>query len=270
MKKLVLLAAVALAACQPSADGNADANTTAVAQQSQGEPVWLHATDKLNVKGTYYKADHPKAMILLFHQAGSSKDEYATIAPKLVKAGYSALAIDQRSGGAMFGPNETVKQMPKDWPDSMEDAEQDMAGAIRWAQPLGMPVILWGSSYSASLVIPLANDYPDDVKAVLSFSPGEYFADKHRIGRAAASLKVPIFITSADKPDEEAAAKAIADRVPDHRATLYVPTQGGVHGSSTLIESRDPSGAKANWKAVMDFLDGLTPAPAKPAANATK
>lgn len=259
MKKAVLLAAVALAACQPASNdtaaNNSAANTAASAEPA-GKPIWLHASDNLNVKGSYWQAKDPKAIILLFHQAGSSKDEYATIAPKLVAMGYSAMAIDQRAGGDMFGTNETVKQMPKGWKDSMEDAQQDMDGAIRWAQPFGKPVILWGSSYSASLVIPLANTYPDLVKAVLSFSPGEYFSDAHRIGRAAGDVSVPIFITSAAKPDEEAKAKAIAARVPDHLATLYVP-KAGIHGSSTLIADKDPDGAKANWDAVTAFLDKL-------------
>jgi pimeloyl-ACP methyl ester carboxylesterase len=261
VKKLVLLAAVALAACHsPTGDtaaGDAGNNAATVVPEAQGKPVWLHAIDNLNVKGTYWQAPNPKAIILLFHQAGSSKDEYATIAPKLVEMGYSALAIDQRAGGGMYGTNETVQQMPKGWANSMEDAAQDMEGALRWAEPLGKPVILWGSSYSASLVIPLANSYPDKVKAVLSFSPGEYFNDKHRIGRAAAALRVPIFITSAPKPDEEAEAKAIADAVPDHLATLYVPT-AGVHGSSTLIAAKDPDGVKANWAAVTAFLGKLS------------
>jgi len=259
--KAVLFAALALAACHsPTGDtaaDSADNNAAAVAPEAQGKPVWLHATDKLNVKGTYWQAQNAKAIILLFHQAGSSKDEYTTIAPRLVEMGYSALAIDQRAGGSMYGTNETVQQMPKGWANSMEDAAQDLEGALRWAEPLGKPIILWGSSYSASLVIPLANTYPDKVKAVLSFSPGEYFADKNRIGRAAGALRVPIFITSASKPDEEAKAKAIADAVPDHLATLYVPT-AGVHGSSTLIAAKDPQGAKANWAAVTAFLGKLS------------
>lgn len=262
MKKAVLLAAVALAACQPSSNqaataNNASADATAAATETQGKPIWLHASDNLDVRGMYYQAKDPKAIILLFHQAGSSKDEYATIAPKLVDAGYSALAIDQRSGGDMYGTNETVEHMPKGWKNSMEDAEADMEGAVRWAQPLGKPVILWGSSYSSSLVIPLANAHPGLVKAVLSFSPGEYFPDAHRIERAAADLRVPIFLTSAAKPDEEAKAKAIADRVPDHLATLYVAA-AGIHGSSTLIEAKDPDGAEANWAATMAFLDKLS------------
>jgi hypothetical protein len=91
---------------------------------------------------------------------------------------------------------------------------------------------------------------------VLSFSPGEYFPDKQRIGRAAADLQVPIFITSAADPEEEAKAKTIAARVPDHLATFYAP-KAGVHGSSTLIAAKDPDGAAANWKAVMAFLDKL-------------
>ena len=260
MKKAVLLTAVALAACQQPSSNDDAANTAtanvAAATEIQGRPVWLHASDKLNVKGVYYQADHPKAIVVLFHQAGSSKGEYATIAPRLVEAGYSALAIDQRAGGGMYGTNETVEQMPKDWKHSMEDAQADMEGAIQWAGRFGKPIILWGSSYSASLVIPLANVYRDRVKAVLSFSPGEYFPDKQRIGRAAADLQAPIFITSAADPDEEAKARAIAARVPGHLATLYVP-KAGVHGSSTLVAAKDPDGAAANWTAVMAFLDKL-------------
>jgi hypothetical protein len=37
--------------------------------------------------------------ILLSHQAGSNRAEYAPIAPRLVKPGFNCLAIDQRSGG---------------------------------------------------------------------------------------------------------------------------------------------------------------------------
>ena len=189
MKRAVLLAAVALAACQPASNDtaadNSGANVAAPAE-AQGRPVWLHASDKLNVKGMYYEAKDPKAIILLFHQAGSSKDEYATIAPKLVEAGYSALAIDQRSGGDMYGTNETVEHMPKGWKNSMEDAQADMEGAVQWAARFGKPIILWGSSYSASLVIPLANSDPlifaggagfdldRDVKTHLTFGAGPH------------------------------------------------------------------------------------------------
>src|SRR3546814_4049008 len=78
------------------------------------------------------------------------------------------------------------------------------------------------------------------VKAVLSFSPGEYMQDKHSVGRAAQYLPQPIFITSANDPKEIAAAQAIAARVPDDRATFFKPPEGAIHGSSTTHEAKDP------------------------------
>lgn len=95
--------------------GCGQAAPTAVPTEQPSEPVVpmaisevsFLADDGLAVNGRYYKAEQPKAIILLFHQADSSLAEYATIAPKLVAQGYSVLAIDQRSGGSMFGPNQT-------------------------------------------------------------------------------------------------------------------------------------------------------------------
>lgn len=113
----------------------------------------LTAADGKTVFGRLYRAEHPKATILLFHQAGSGKDEYRTIAPRLVAAGYSALAIDQRAGGALFGPNETSAQYPR--PAGYLEAVPDLQAAIDWATQQHVPVILWGSSYSAALVFPL-------------------------------------------------------------------------------------------------------------------
>ena len=68
----------------------------------------MTTADGVKVAGLYYRVPRPKAVILLFHQAESGKGEYATIAPRLVAAGYSALAIDQRSGGDLFGRDETA------------------------------------------------------------------------------------------------------------------------------------------------------------------
>src|SRR5262249_10208611 len=83
-------------------------------------PLTVKADDGVTVYGAYYRAARPKALILLFHKADSSKGEYATIAPRLVAAGYSALAIDQRSGGDLFGRNETASKIdrPADFLDA--------------------------------------------------------------------------------------------------------------------------------------------------------
>lgn len=213
-------------------------------------PVLLKAADGVAVHGAYYRAEHPKALILLFHQAGSSKDEYARIAPRLVEAGYSAMAIDQRSGGGMFGPNQTAAGLGHKadyW-----EARQDLEVAVRWGEAQKLPVILWGSSYSAALVFLVAADHPE-VKAVLAFSPGEYLDHKDRVEQAAARVRVPVYVTSASDAEEVAAAKAILAASPAALKVQVVP-RAGVHGSSTLIAARNPGGAAANWAPVLAFL----------------
>lgn len=224
------------------------------------QPVELKAPDGVTVYGTYYPTpEKPKATILLFHQAGSSKGEYAGIAPRLVREGYAALAIDQRSGGGMFGPNRTASGGSADGKDAdYLSVLPDMEAALAWANAKGAPVILWGSSYSASLAFLLSASAKDRVQAVIAFSPGEYFDDKLMVERAAAKVKVPVFVDEASTPEEIAAAKAIVLATQSTDRQLYVP-KTGVHGSSTLIAARNPAGAEENWRAVLAFLQRVAP-----------
>ncbi|RUL77623.1 alpha/beta hydrolase [Dyella choica] len=218
--------------------------------------VSFKASDGVVIHGRYYRAASPRALIVLFHQAGSSKDEYKTIAPKLAAAGYSALAIDQRSGGELFGPNQTVQALGHS--ADYLDAKPDLEAALSFARQQKLPIILWGSSYSASLTVVVASEHVNEVSAIAVFSPGEYFdASPSMIRSAAAKVTVPFYVTSANDAREIAAAKAILAASPSKLKVQYVPTTGGVHGSSTLIASRDPQGAEDNWKAILGFLDRL-------------
>jgi dienelactone hydrolase len=244
MRGALLAAALALAACSGPI-----ANVTF--EETVTTPT-LRAADGVSVFTHLYAAEKPKALILLFHQAGSSKDEYATIGPRLAAAGYSALAIDQRSGGGMFGPNETVKALGGER-DYLE-AKRDLDAAIAWAGGQKLPVILWGSSYSSSLAFLAAAEHPE-AKALLAFSPDEYFDGKPRVADAARKLAIPVFVTSAQDAEEIAAARALLAAVPGARKRQFVPVHGGVHGSSILIPGRNPKGAEEAWQAVLAFLD---------------
>lgn len=252
MRAAILFCAALLAGCgqSPARD---TAAPVATASPAVAVPVAMtfRAGDGLTVFARRYDAKKPKALILLFHQAGSSKDEYATIAPRLAAAGYTALAVDARAGGGLYGLNETAAALTRK-PDYLE-AQQDLQAALNWAERQKLPVVLWGSSYSAALVFPLAVANPGEMSAILSFSPGEYFDDKQLVERAAAAVTVPVFVTSASTPAEIAAARAIAGAVPGGKAQQYVPATG-IHGSSTLIAAKDPKGAEANWRAVLAFL----------------
>ena len=99
-------------------------------------------------------------LIILFHQAGWSRGEYREIAPKLVAQGYQVLAVDQRSGNAVNGvPNETHRRAnEKKAGTNYLDAYADLQAALKYAthRLKAKRIIVWGSSYSASLVFRLA------------------------------------------------------------------------------------------------------------------
>lgn len=226
------------------------------AQQS----VQFKAPDGVEIFGTYYAASNSsRPVILLFHQAGSNHFEYAPIAPKLVAAGFSCLAVDQRWGGEMWGhTNETVKKLghTETAADKVTDLEADLEGAIAWAHARNphRKFILWGSSYSASLVFVAAAQHPNEIAGVLAFSPGEYFeAQPTMIEDAAMKVHVPVFVTSENDPDQLRQATKIFDAV-SSRDKVHYKAQFAVHGSSTLRTDRNVKGAAANWAAVMKFL----------------
>jgi dienelactone hydrolase len=255
----IIAASVALgaAACDAKQADNRSETFTSREARAGAQSLLLKASDGVAVHGLLYKAPRPRALILLFHQAASSKDEYATIAPKLVKAGYSALAIDQRSGDGMFGINETAAAIDRQ--ADYLDTRPDLQAALDWAQTQNLPIILWGSSYSSSLIFPLAAGDPQGIVALLAFSPGEYFDDKQMIRRAAAKVTVPVLVASTNSADETGKADPIMAALRKNAANVRFVSEHGVHGSSTLIPQRNPDGGEANWRAVMAFLNRVTP-----------
>jgi dienelactone hydrolase len=265
MRPLLPIATLALlAGCHkpaPKVDNEqALINESAAVIERASQPVTLTAPDGVTVYGTYYPADNARALILLFHQAGSSKDEYVSIAPQLQRAGYAALAIDQRVGGGLYGKNQTMAgyKGKTDYLGALPDLEAALAWGKDTAQ--GKPILLWGSSYSASLVFLVAASKSADgsVKGVLAFSPGEYFNDKKMVENAAAKVTVPVFVTSANTLEEEQEAKAILSATKSTDRQQLIP-KAGIHGSSTLIAAKNPGGADDNWQAVLAFLKRVAP-----------
>jgi dienelactone hydrolase len=261
MRRAAIAAALALfslSACHPK-----PANVPKESRAMSAEPVTLTAADGVKIAGVHTSVEKPKALILLFHQAESGMDEYATIAPRLATWGYASLRIDQRAGGDLFGGNRTAKGIgvkPGHVATSAEylAAKPDLEAALAWAQAKKLPVILWGSSYSASLVFLVAAEHPGAVRAVMAFSPGEYFDDKTLVAKAAAKVRAPVFATSAQDGHEIDDARTILAAVPGAKEQ-FVPKQGGVHGSSTLLRAKNKDGAEPAWAAVIAFLQKVAP-----------
>lgn len=225
------------------------------------ETVTFQTADGITVTGDLYLTDDLSApFLLLCHQAGYSRGEYLEIAPKLNKLGYNCLAIDQRSGRGVNGvTNETNKAaqsagLPVGYVAAYPDLEAALNYLIEQYHP--EQLFAWGSSYSASLVLILAAEHPQEIQAVLSFSPGEYFSfnDQH-IADYAKKITQPVFITSARSEAKE--WRGIADNISSAGSVFFVPVASGVHGSSALMEKTRNNAEY--WTAVEDFLTSLRP-----------
>lgn len=263
-----------LFACQsePQNGGNAGENlkstvekvvvevekTTSEVKSLAVEKVTFPAPDSLTITANLFHKGNDFPVIVLCHQAGSSKDEYNDIAQELWKMGYNCLALDQRSGGdRLGGNNETANLAVKKGITALSyfDAQQDMLAGIDYAnQKYGKQVILVGSSYSAALALKITNQN-EKVKAVASFSPGEYYKEKGKtfITDAMTGLTKPMFITSAKNEASylEGFYKVSESEIKIH----YIPEEEGIHGARALWSTT--KGTEGYWEAFKGFLNQI-------------
>ena len=87
-----------------------------------------------------------------------------------------------------------------------------------------------------------------------------YLETEGEVAHAAARVRVPIYLTSSSDANEVQAGHAILSASPARIKIQFVP-KFGVHGSSTLIEARNPRGAAENWDHVLAFLAALPKPP---------
>ena len=225
--------------------------------------VELTASDTLKVTADAYRATNPRGCVLMVHQSGSSRGEFRTIAPELVKIGFTVLAIDGRWGRRDYWNavwNETARRygtievMDRKDTEAMKKivSTNDIVAGAEWLTADGCrSIVVWGSSIHANAVLQLAASGADRVSAVVAFSPGDYrgrFAEGE-MRAIAERVRVPTFIAIA--ADEEDVASPVFSGIAPERLTLYRST--GRHGSAILFE--DPLA----WKAVKEFLQSLLP-----------
>ncbi len=223
------------------------------------ETISFKTADNIEMTADLYltsSLDNP--FIILCHQAGWSRGEYIEIAPKLNALGYNCMAIDQRSGGEVNDvTNEThQKAKAKNLSTNYVDAEVDILSAINYVKAhyaKASKLILWGSSYSAALVLKIAGER-NDISGVLSFSPGEYFARFNQpvdyIQRSARHIEVPVFITS--KRSEKQNWWTIYQSIKSVTKSYFLPKKSGQHGSRALWEKFEEH--NNYWTAVKSFL----------------
>ena len=225
--------------------------------------VQFQTADGVTVWGDLYLADAPRSapVILLFHQGGGDgRAEYGPLVASLLGRGFHAFSIDQRRGGSRLGgTNRTVAAL-EGRSFTYCEAYADLEAAFSYVGELGLTGkrIVWGSSYSAALVLKLAVEHGEEVAAVLAFSPasGEPMA-----GCEPASfvdrLAVPALVL---RPMSEMEIERVQVQLQSFAASgleTYV-ADPGVHGSSMLNPARVGAPTTDAWAVVMDFLGRFT------------
>lgn len=215
--------------------------------------------DGLTVYADYYaKYGRHNPLIILYHQAGFSRGEFRNIAPRLMDLGFNVLAVDLRSGDIVnqvtnLTNKEAIKQ--RKW-TGFTDAIPDLEAAHNYAKNTikTKKIIYWGSSYSASLGFYMAAKYPKDYKALIAYSPGEYFKIENKnIAYFASNVKIPVYTSSAR--NEESSWRPIYNSVKSKKR-FYLPSKTkGHHGTIALSVFNDD--AEENWQAIIPFLQTL-------------
>ena len=225
--------------------------------ESAAQPVEFVTPDSVRIFGDYYPAGEDDGpVILLFHQGGANgRAEYGPLVGKLNAEGYSALSVDQRSGGdRLGGTNRTVEALGDrefGYCEALPDLEATLDYALE--QDMGSPLIVWGSSYSAALVFFLAERRPEDVDAVLAFSPasGGPMADCNP-NDVSVGVEQPVLALRPGSEMQHASVAAQLALFEEQGHQTYV-APNGVHGSSMLNADRS-SDSDETWEVVLEFL----------------
>jgi pimeloyl-ACP methyl ester carboxylesterase len=133
-------------------------------------------------------------------------------------------------------------------------SKKDIEAAIEWVkQRSDKPVVLFGSSFSASLCLMMAKNNPD-VEAVVAFSPGEFFEPEISLKVELKDLEKPVFVAASQR--EEPYIKEMFRFVPSANKTIFAPEKGpGEHGSKSLWSTNPTS--KEYWLALTMFFSKI-------------
>jgi len=217
--------------------------------------VSFDASDGLTVTANLFHSKKSNPYIILFHQELSSKGEFDSIASRFIKMNYNCLAVDLRSGDNLgFAKNETAARAKEgSYPLGLLDAAKDMEAAIDFLFEFsGKKVSLFGSASSASLAAIVGRDN-EHVKAVVAFSPGEYFAPESELKNILANYPKPLFVAGTAA---EFVYLSEIEGFPGHDRILFKPTRGeGLRGTSALLKE-NPS-RDEYWLSLLLFFRSL-------------
>ncbi len=183
------------------------------------EGVYFYSADSTKIRGDLYLRDYTLPFMILCHGETADRGEFYSIAPRLLNLNYNCLAIDMGTNGSHNY--------------SLAGAQTSLRAAIAYVRRFNsLPVILFGSSWSASLCLleSVANPH---IRAVVALSPGEYFQPGIIMSEAVEKITQPVFICG--NQAEFSYLQKMVEKQPAGKLTLFQPEKGkGVHGAAAL------------------------------------
>ena len=216
----------------------------------------ITSEDGLELTADEYIIAVDNPYIILFHEQGSSRGEFQSIARRLCKMDYNCLAVDLRNGGnSNYISNESAKRCrERKCSTGSENVEADMSAAIEYAlSKTDQPVVLFGCGANGSLSLKLANEH-DQVRGVVALSPGEYFQPEINLQDTISNLRKPVFVTSSRS--EFPYVSELISQVDEEYTTLFEPQLGeGGRGSASLTTENKYN--SEYWLALLLFFKDL-------------
>ena len=220
--------------------------------------VTFKSSDNLTISADFYETEAiSKKWMIMCHQEEYSRGEYKEIAQRMIKLNYNCLAIDMRLGNEVnYVPNETAgeaKRLGKS--QTLISCEIDILSAIEYvlSREKDAEIVLFGSSFSASLCLKIAKERPD-IRAVIAFSPGEFFSPQISIKKTISELSIPIYAGCTGS--EFSYVKDLFSNVKPQKLIIFRPEKAdGLHGAKTLWW--ESSTRNEYWLSLLFFLNSL-------------
>lgn len=217
--------------------------------------VSFTASDGLPITADVYETFEPSnKYMLLFHQEEYSRGEFQQIAKRLVKLDYNCIAVDLRYGNEVnFINNETAMSAKSgNYAVSMLDCEKDILAAIDYvrSEKPDAELFIMGSSFSASLCLKVATDSASLFKAVIAYSPGEFFGEMN-MADYVKNLKTPLYVAS--NRTEYSYVSALVKNVATQKKVVFRPEKNTKeHGAKSLWWESE--GNESFWLSLLFFL----------------
>ncbi len=205
-----------------------------------GDLVKFESADGVELQGNLFPAEgEPRGAILFVHEPSRSQRDWAYMAQKMSRRGFTSLTFDLRGHGdsLMQGGEELDREvfMTEDYMAMSQDVDAAVA-FLQKSTKGDEDLHLIGADLGGSLAL-LYGARSDAVRSVAMISPGLGYDDVNIVGQAATFGRPLLFVYSVEDSYSRKSTEVLAKeaRGPTHTEVYY----GVGHGTKML--SREPA-----------------------------